>query len=134
MLLLLLNRLPCMSLLYAGWQVVLTPEVSSHYTRLRYDLEWSTVPCLGCRVLPPTCRDDAVQLHDLRLVGRDRQQQEEQTGVTSLEYQRDVSALVVQHKALVLEVPHLNLLRPPPRAVQRETRTTTFSDILVDVP
>ncbi|MPC55026.1 hypothetical protein E2C01_048957 [Portunus trituberculatus] len=24
---------------------------------IRYNLVWSTVPCPGCRVLPPTCRD-----------------------------------------------------------------------------
>ncbi|XP_045111706.1 uncharacterized protein LOC123504866 [Portunus trituberculatus] len=60
--------------------------------------------------------------------------QEEQTGVTSLEHQRDVSVLVVQHKARVLEVLHLSSLRIPTRAVQRESRETTSSDMLVYVP
>ena len=46
-------------------------------------------------------RLDAVQRRALRLVGRDGEQQEEQTGVTSLEHQRDVSAPVVHHKAQV---------------------------------
>ena len=62
-------------------------------------------------------RLNAVQRRALPLIGRDGQQQEEQTGVTLLEHRWDVSALVVQHKAQVLEVPHLNPLRLPPRAV-----------------
>ncbi|MPC62563.1 hypothetical protein E2C01_056648 [Portunus trituberculatus] len=41
---------------------------------------------------------------------------------------------VVQHKARGLEVPHLNSLRLLPQAVRRETRTTTSSDMLVQVP
>ncbi|MPC60865.1 hypothetical protein E2C01_054924 [Portunus trituberculatus] len=79
-------------------------------------------------------RLDAVQPRALRLLERDRQQQEEQTGVTSLGHRRNVSALVVQHKDQVLEVPHLSVLRLPPRGVRRETRTTTSSDMLVQVP
>ena len=55
-------------------------------------------------------RLDAVQRHALWLVGRDGQQQEEQTRVISLDYRRDVSALVVQHKDQVLKVPHLDIL------------------------
>ncbi|XP_063843941.1 uncharacterized protein LOC135090806 [Scylla paramamosain] len=43
-------------------------------------------------------RLDAVQRRALQLVGMDgQQQQQEQTGVTSLEHRRDMSALVVQH-------------------------------------
>ena len=79
-------------------------------------------------------RLDVVQRCAVQLVGRKRQQQEEQTRVTSLEHRRDVSTLVVQHKSQVLEVPHLNPLRLSPRGVQRETRTTTSSDMLVDMP
>ncbi|MPC91667.1 RNA-directed DNA polymerase from mobile element jockey [Portunus trituberculatus] len=81
-------------------------------------------------------RLDAVQHCVLRLVGiaAQQQQQEEQTEVTSLEHRRDVLALVVQHKARVLEVPHLSSLRLPARAVQRESRATTSSDMLVHVP
>ncbi|KAG0714918.1 hypothetical protein GWK47_013184 [Chionoecetes opilio] len=55
-------------------------------------------------------------------------------GVTSLEHRRDVSALVVCHKAQVQEVPHLSLLRLPPRTVQRWSRTTPSSEVLVKVP
>ena len=78
-------------------------------------------------------RLDDVQRRALRLVRRDGQQKEEQTGETSLEHRKDLSAPVVQHKAQVLEVLHLIPLRLPPRAVQRETRTSTSSDMLVTV-
>ncbi|MPC82753.1 hypothetical protein E2C01_077435 [Portunus trituberculatus] len=71
-------------------------------------------------------RLDAVQQRALRL--------EEQTGVTWLEHRRNVSVLVVQHKTRVLEVSHLNSLRLPSLAVRRETKTTTSSDMLVQVP
>ncbi|MPC71582.1 hypothetical protein E2C01_065862 [Portunus trituberculatus] len=67
------------------------------------------------------------------MAAQQQQQQEEQTGVTSLEHRRDVSALVVQHKARVLEVSHLTSLRLPARAVQRESRATTSSHMLVHV-
>ncbi|MPC71315.1 hypothetical protein E2C01_065589 [Portunus trituberculatus] len=81
-------------------------------------------------------RLDTVQRRALRLVGMatQQQQQEEQTGVTLLEHRQDVSALVVQHKARMSEVPHLSSLRLPARAVQRESRATTSSDMLVHVP
>ncbi|KAG0711533.1 hypothetical protein GWK47_020438 [Chionoecetes opilio] len=77
-------------------------------------------------------RLDAVQRCALRLVGLEEDQQS-CPGVTSLEHRRDVSALVVCHKAQVQEVPHLSSLRIPPRAVQRWSRTTPLSDVLVKV-
>ncbi|KAG0730334.1 hypothetical protein GWK47_028452 [Chionoecetes opilio] len=63
-------------------------------------------------------------------------QEEQQScpGVTSLEHRRDMSVLVVCHKAQVQEVPHLSSLRLPPRAVQRWSRTTPLCDVLVKVP
>ncbi|KAG0714270.1 hypothetical protein GWK47_014461 [Chionoecetes opilio] len=69
----------------------------------------------------------------LRLVGIEEDQQS-CPGVTSLEHRRDVSALVVCHKAQVQEVPQLSSLRLPPRAVQRWSRTTPSGDVLVNVP
>ncbi|MPD05272.1 hypothetical protein E2C01_101005 [Portunus trituberculatus] len=75
-------------------------------------------------------RLDAVQRRALRLVGMAAQQQQQE----ELEHRRDVSTLVVQHKARVLEVPHLSSLRLPARAIQRESRPTTCSDTLVHVP
>ncbi|KAG0722966.1 hypothetical protein GWK47_043536 [Chionoecetes opilio] len=78
-------------------------------------------------------RLDAVQRRALRLVGIE-EDQHSSAGVTSLEHRRDVSALVVCHKAQVQEVPHLSSLRLPPRAVQRWSRTTPLSDVLVRVP
>lgn len=55
-LLLLHTRPPCGSLPYIGWQVVLTHKAFSPCTGHRYVHTWSTGPCLGCRVLPPSCR------------------------------------------------------------------------------
>ncbi|KAG0718278.1 hypothetical protein GWK47_052737 [Chionoecetes opilio] len=78
-------------------------------------------------------RLDAVQRRALRLVGIDEDQQSS-AGVTSLEHRWDVSALVVCHKVQVQEVPHLSLLRLPPRAVQRWSRTTPLNDVPVKVP
>ncbi|KAG0723849.1 hypothetical protein GWK47_041839 [Chionoecetes opilio] len=64
----------------------------------------------------------------------DAEDQHSSPGVTSLEHRRDVSALVVCNKVQVQEVPHLSSLRFPPRAVQRWSRTTPLSDVLVKVP
>ncbi|KAG0718065.1 hypothetical protein GWK47_053206 [Chionoecetes opilio] len=73
-----------------------------------------------------------IQRRALQLVGIEEDQQSS-AGVTSLEHRRDVSTLVVCHKAQVQEVPHLSSLRLPVRAVQR-SRTTPLSDVLVKVP
>ncbi|XP_050687365.1 uncharacterized protein LOC126980953 isoform X2 [Eriocheir sinensis] len=69
-------------------------------------------------------RLDAVQRRALRLVEASEHLEEESATVPSLEHRRDVSALVVCHKAQVQGVPHLSRLRLPPRAAQRFTRTT----------
>lgn len=80
-------------------------------------------------------RLDAMQRRALQLVGMNtKQQQEEHTGVTLLEHRQDVLTLVVQHKARVLEVPHLSSLMLPTQAVLRESRVTTSSDMLVHMP
>ncbi|KAK3894977.1 hypothetical protein Pcinc_001270 [Petrolisthes cinctipes] len=52
----------------------------------------------------------------------------------SLEHRRDVAALVVFHKALVHEVPHLTGLCQPPRVTTRVTRTVTNGGDTVEVP
>ena len=78
-------------------------------------------------------RLDAVQRRALRLVATDEDQQH-QAQVTSLEHRRDVSALVVCHKAQVQRVSHLDPLRLLPHAVRRCTRVATSSDELVEVP
>ncbi|XP_042229998.1 uncharacterized protein LOC121871654 [Homarus americanus] len=49
------------------------------------------------------------------------------TTVDSLEYRRDVAALTVFHKDQVQEVPHLEGIRLPLRAMQRSTRTVLSS-------
>ena len=72
-------------------------------------------------------RLDAVQRRALLLVGH-TEEQPVLASVTSLEHRRDVSALVVCHKAQVQEVPHLGRLRFPLRAFQRETRTALSSN------
>ena len=54
-------------------------------------------------------RLDAVQRRALRLV--DGEEHQQPAHVTSFEHMRDVSALVVFHKAQVQEVPHLSRLR-----------------------
>ena len=77
-------------------------------------------------------RLDAVQRRALRLV--DGEEHQQPAHVTSLEQQRDVSALVVFHKAQVQEVPHLGRLRLTPRPAQRCTRAALTTDKLVEVP
>ena len=77
-------------------------------------------------------RLDAVQKRALRLVITDEYQQP--AHVTSLEYRRDVSALMVCHKAQMQRVSHLDGLRLPHRPVQRYTRTATTSYKLVKLP
>ncbi len=76
---------------------------------------------------------DAVQRRALRLVATEDDQQPP-SPVTSLDHRRDVSQLVVCHKAQVQGVPHLIPLRPSPRAVQRHTRTALCSDEMVEIP
>ncbi|KAG0723830.1 hypothetical protein GWK47_005372 [Chionoecetes opilio] len=115
-LLLLSTRSLCACLSCGGWRETSTHEASSHGTRPRY----------GRRL-------DAVQRRALRLVGIE-EDQHSFPGMTSLEHRRDVSALVVCHKVQVQEVPHLSSLRLPPQAVQRWSRTTPLSDVLVKVP
>ena len=53
---------------------------------------------------------------------------------SNTEHRRDVSALVVFHKAQVLEILHLGLLRFTPCPAKRCTRAALTSDELVEVP
>ena len=62
-------------------------------------------------------RLDVVQRRAMRLMESVEHQQP--AHITSLERLRDVSALVVFHKAQVQEVPHLSWLRLIPRPAQR---------------
>ena len=55
------------------------------------------------------------------------------TPLDSLEHRRDVASLVVLHKAQVQQVPHLDKLRINPQVVNRNTRTVSSSDELVEV-
>ncbi|KAG0719469.1 hypothetical protein GWK47_007268 [Chionoecetes opilio] len=52
----------------------------------------------------------------------------------SVEHRRDVTALVVFHKAQLQGVPHLAGLRQPPRIATRSTRTVLTSGDAVKVP
>ena len=78
-------------------------------------------------------RLDAVQQRALRLVATDEDQQQPAT-VTSLKHSRDVSALVVCHKAQVQGDSHLDPLKLLPRTVQRCTRGVANNDECVEVP
>ena len=75
-------------------------------------------------------RLDAVQRRALRLAGTS----DTTANVTSLEHRRDVSAVVVCHKAQIQGTPHLSRLRLPPRSAQRCTRATVSSNTPVEVP
>lgn len=69
-------------------------------------------------------RLDAVQRRALRL-GANEEGQQQQAPETSLQHRRDVSALVVCHKAQVQMVPHLEPLRLLPHTTQRNTRAAS---------
>ncbi len=79
---------------------------------------------------------DKVERRVMRLVEGNHLQPPSQdlAPLDSLEYRRDVGALVVLHKAQVQEVPHLTRLRLSMRVARRDTRTVSTTDQLVDVP
>ena len=82
-----------------------------------------------------TRRLDAVQRRALRLLETDLETDvETELNVTSLEHRRDVSVLVVCHKAQVEEVAHLSQLCLPPRAAPRSTRQAEAGNQSVEVP
>ena len=81
-------------------------------------------------------RLDRVERRVKRLLDGDNLQQppQDMTPLDPLEHRRDVSALVVFHKAQVQGVPHLARLRLPPRDAVRDTRTVLSSNEQVGVP
>ena len=70
----------------------------------------------------------------LPLNGSDDEDQQQPATVTSLKHSRDVSALVVCHKAQVQGDSHLDPLKLLPRTVQRCTRGVANNDECVEVP
>ena len=92
-------------------------------------LSWMSCPASHIKKL------ECIQPLALRLMNAadSETQPEIASQLDSLEHRRDVVALVVFHKTMVQEVPHLAGLRRPPRVTTQSTRTVFNSGDAVEV-